>query len=126
MFKIILLISLGGAFGAPLRYILNLSVNNIFKYSFPTGTLVVNILGSFAMGILAMSLKNYHYFNEDIIKYFFMIGFLGSFTTFSSFSIEVVNMIESHNYFYAILYILLSLLLNVLAALAGFNYLRLF
>ena len=78
------------------------------------------------MGILAMSLKNYHYFNEDIIKYFLMIGFLGSFTTFSSFSIEVINMIESNNYFYAILYILLSLLLNIFAAFVGFNYLRLF
>ena len=126
MFKIILLISFGGALGAPSRHIINLIINNIFKYSFPIGTLVVNILGSFVMGILAMSLKNYHYFNEDIIKYFLMIGFLGSFTTFSSFSIEVINMIESNNYFYAILYILLSLLLNIFAAFVGFNYLRLF
>lgn len=126
MFKIILLISFGGALGAPSRYIVNLIVSNIFKYSFPIGTLLVNIIGSFVIGILAMSLKNYHYFSEDLIKYFFMIGFLGSFTTFSSFSIEVINMIESNNYYYAIGYILLSLLLNIFAAFVGFNYIKLF
>ena len=126
MFKIILLISLGGAFGAPSRYLFNTAINNLFQYSFPIGTLTVNIIGSFLIGIVTMTMKNYQFMTEDILRYFFMIGFLGSFTTFSAFSIEVINMYNSENYYNLVLYVMLSLLLNFLAAFLGIIFFKIF
>ena len=55
-----------------------------------------------------------------------MVGFLGSFTTFSAFSIEVVNLYNLGNYYYAVLYTSASLVLNIIAAFIGYNILRLF
>tara|TARA_B100001123_G_scaffold162386_1_gene187285 strand:+ start:1230 stop:1610 length:381 start_codon:yes stop_codon:yes gene_type:complete len=121
LIKFILLISLGGAIGAPLRFIISLVISNYTKFAFPLGTLIVNIIGSFLIGIFAAIIKNNYYFDETLIKYFFMIGFLGSFTTFSAFSIEVMNLFNIGNYSYAISYILLSIILNIIAVYLGIN-----
>ena len=126
MIKFILLVSLGGSLGAPARYLLNIVINKYFQYSFPLGTLIVNILGSFLIGLFAVMLKNSLLFNDVITKYFLMIGFLGSFTTFSSFSLEIINMFNLNNYYYAFSYVFLSLILNIFAVYLGFNLLKLF
>jgi len=80
----LILVATGGATGAVLRFILT----NLSKYLFASnvyGTLSVNILGSFLIGYLITSniLRN---FSEDFIKFFLIVGLLGSFTTFSAFS----------------------------------------
>ena len=122
MIKYLLLVSLGGALGAPLRFILSSLIQN----SFPFNTLIINVSGSFLIGVFAVLIKNFEILAEDIFKYFLMVGFLGSFTTFSAFSIEVVNLYNLGNYYYAVLYTSASLVLNIIAAFRGYNILRLF
>tara|TARA_B100000579_G_C22607263_1_gene745522 strand:- start:227 stop:595 length:369 start_codon:yes stop_codon:yes gene_type:complete len=122
LIKYLLLVSLGGALGAPLRFILSSLIQN----SFPFNTLIINISGSFLIGVFAVLIKNFEILAEDIFKYFLMVGFLGSFTTFSAFSIEVVNLYNLGNYYYAVLYTSASLVLNIIAAFLGYNILRLF
>ena len=75
----------GGAIGAVLRYL----TSNFYKFyfhNFPIGTLFINFFGSFMIGILANSLENKGT-STIFIKYFLIIGILGSFTTFSTFSL---------------------------------------
>ena len=122
MIKYLLLVSLGGALGAPLRFILSSLIQN----SFPFNTLIINVSGSFLIGVFAVLIKNFEILAEDIFKYFIMVGFLGSFTTFSAFSIEVVNLYNLGNYYYVVLYTSASLVLNIIAAFIGYNILRLF
>ena len=122
MTKYLLLVSLGGALGAPSRFILS----SLFQNSFPFGTLIVNISGSFLIGVFAVSIKNFNILSEDIFKYFLMTGFLGSFTTFSAFSIEIVNLYNLGNYYYTALYVVATLTLNVLAVFIGYNIFKLF
>ena len=90
-----------------------------FQYTF-FGTIFVNILGSFLIGYLVSLLQNKEY-SEDIIKYFFIIGILGSFTTFSAFSFEVIDLLMSNKLFIAMSYIFLSLFACFIAAYIGLN-----
>ncbi len=88
--------------------------------------MIVNISGSFLIGVFAVSIKNFNILSEDIFKYFLMTGFLGSFTTFSAFSIEIVNLYNLGNYYYTALYVVATLTLNVLAVFIGYNIFKLF
>ena len=102
MFNIIL-VATGGASGAVLRFLLT----NISKSLFATsiyGTLSVNILGSFLIGYLITS-NILNSFSEDFIKFFLIIGLLGSFTTFSAFSYESLSLIMEKKIFVSIIYI---------------------
>ncbi len=113
----IFLVATGGATGAVLRYILTNLSKNIFSSSI-YGTFSVNILGSFFIGYLITS--NYDKnISEDFIKFFLIIGLLGSFTTFSTFSFEVVDLITSKKIFFSFIYILLSIFSCILFAYLG-------
>ena len=116
MFNIIL-VATGGATGAVLRFILT----NLSKYLFASnvyGTLSVNILGSFLIGYLITSniLRN---FSEDFIKFFLIVGLLGSFTTFSAFSYEALSLIMEKKIFVSVVYILFSISVCILSAYFG-------
>ena len=116
MFNIIL-VATGGATGAVLRFILT----NLSKSLFATsiyGTISVNILGSFLIGYLITSnvLKS---FSEDFIKFFLIIGLLGSFTTFSTFSYESLSLIMEKKIFVSIIYIFFSISVCILSAYLG-------
>ena len=113
----ILLVATGGATGAVLRYILT-NVSKILFSSSIYGTLSVNILGSFLIGYLITSdyVKN---LSQDFVKFFLIIGLLGSFTTFSAFSYEVVNLINSKKMFISFLYIFISIFFCILFAYLG-------
>ena len=109
----------GGALGASLRY----SSTLLLKYIFPNyllGTIFVNILGSLIIGILSNNLINKN-FSEDLVKYFLIIGLLGSFTTFSAFSIEVIELLNNKKFYIAFAYIFISIFLCLFAAYIGFN-----
>src|SRR6056300_1092152 len=109
---IILSIACGGAIGAVSRYILSSVVQNMTSNSFPYGMLLCNILGSMILGILYDSLSKGSFFSENI-KLFIQVGILGSFTTFSAFSLESFLMFEKGDYSSAIIFILLSVILSI-------------
>lgn len=111
--KEILFIALGGGIGAPLRFLISKNINILSGGSFPYGTLAVNVAGSFVIGFL------FSLFSNVVIggnyKALLTIGFLGAFTTFSTYSLETVNLFIDGEYRYAIL----SMVLNNVLALAG-------
>ncbi len=111
------LVASGGAAGAILRYALS-SFLKLFIHNSFYATLSINVLGSFFIGyLISMSLTKIQ--SEYFIKYFLIIGFLGSFTTFSAFSYEVVELFLSKKIILASSYILSSLFLCIFAAYFG-------
>ncbi len=83
-------IALAGALGAPSRYLLERSLSRRFGAGFPWGTLVVNLLGAAALGLLA-GRADIHQVNPDLAR-IAGIGFLGAFTTFSTFMVEATRL----------------------------------
>ena len=109
----------GGAVGAVLRYL----TSNFYRFyfpNFPIGTLFINFIGSFLIGILASNLES-RGTSYIFIKYFLIIGILGSFTTFSTFSLETVQLVNDKKLFLSLVYILLSISLCIFGAFFGFN-----
>ena len=91
--KTLTFIALGGAFGAVLRYGASLGVYAVLGRGFPWGTLFVNVVGSLLMGLLSiLMLERYNIGPEW--RAAVLVGMLGSFTTFSTFSIETLNLLE--------------------------------
>lgn len=119
----ILAIGAGGAIGAIARHFVAGSVMRFFGTGFPYGTLAVNILGAFVMGALveAFALR---FSLSQTAQAFLTVGLLGGFTTFSAFSLEVVLLIERHEWAPAILYATASVVLSVLALFAGLASVR--
>ena len=113
----------GGALGAILRFFITNICKDYFPY-FPIGTLIVNILGSFFIGVLANYL-NSREISEIFFKYFLIIGLLGSFTTFSAFSIETIELIKEGKISLSLIYILLSFILSIFAAFFGLSIFKL-
>ncbi len=106
----LLYIGVGGFFGAMSRYLLSSGIQKFFGGFFPVGTLSVNVIGSFLIGILAL------YFEQIVApeyKALFITGFLGALTTFSTFSYETTMLIEQSAYFKAFLNIVLNLFFSV-------------
>ena len=116
MFQLLLVAS-GGAVGASLRFTLGNILKFYFLHSF-YATLCINVIGSFFIGYL-ISLGLIRSLSEDFIKYFLIIGVLGSFTTFSAFSYEAIELFSSNKIFLFILYVTLSIILCILASFVG-------
>jgi CrcB protein len=114
----ILLVAAGGAIGAVLRYGL---IQGLHPAPFPFGTMFVNILGSFAIGLLMARLAGE---GQDSLRLFLVTGILGGFTTFSAFSWDVLQLVERGQVAQAALYILGSVLLSLLAAYGGYALVR--
>lgn len=114
-----LLIFIGCGLGGLCRYWMSNLVHLLFDRNFPYGTLLVNVTGSLLMGLLFVLI--FARFNEigGELRAFLLIGFLGGYTTFSSFSIETINLIENGNLLGALLNIFLSVILCVGVAWAG-------
>ena len=113
----IILVAAGGATGAVLRFALTNFTKSFFT-SAMYGTITVNILGSFLIGYL-ITLDNGKNLSEDFIKFFLIIGVLGSFTTFSAFSYEVINLILSKKLIFSFFYISISVFVCILSAYLG-------
>lgn len=109
----------GGALGTIFRFVLiNTTVQFFRSPFFPWGTLIVNLSGSLIIGILA-GLNESDLLNPGI-RTFLFIGLLGGFTTFSSFSLETLQLLRQSQLSYAILYVLSSTLLGLGLAALGF------
>ena len=104
----IISIAIGGALGALCRYGMTMGISSLIGRGFPYGTLVVNILGSFLMGAAYVIIVEEINVNPEW-RVGITIGLLGAFTTFSTFSIETLNLLESGDAFKAGLNILLSI-----------------
>jgi len=109
----------GGAIGATLRLLINGAVNRSFIHALPLGTLVVNFLGSFIIGMLFA----YFHLNTSLsphLKTFMITGILGALTTYSTFAIESFFLLESGDYAHAFINMALNLFGTIL--LAGIGY----
>jgi len=116
--KIVLYIALGGSLGAVARYLISKQLNNLFPFAaIPIGTLAVNVIGALIIGFLIALFDNYLISSE--IKAFLTIGFLGALTTFSTFSLETVNLIRQNEYAGALISIALNNLLCFAMVIAG-------
>jgi len=92
-----LIVFLGAGIGGALRHGVNVGAARLFGYGFPFGTFIVNVAGSFLMGLLA----GYFAFRPGIAQHmrlFLITGILGGFTTFSAFSLDTALMVERHSY----------------------------
>ncbi|WP_207062196.1 fluoride efflux transporter CrcB [Motiliproteus sp. SC1-56] len=117
-------IALGGALGALARYWLSGFVVNNTDHYLPLGTLTVNVLGSLLMGACFVLIIEKSQWPPEF-RQLAMVGFLGAFTTFSTFSLETVTLIQEGHIIPAAIYILLSVLCCVAALAAGIWFFRL-
>ena len=114
----ILAIAAGGAAGALMRFWVSNGVYVLLGRGFPYGTLAVNILGSLAMGLLYVLFLERMSVSPEL-RAGLLIGLLGAFTTFSSFSIETLNLLEQADYLKAVLNMVFSVIACVFAAWLG-------
>ena len=112
-------VATGGALGASLRFVSS-SFFNLFFPNLPIGTFFINVLGSFIIGLLINALEM-RSSSEIFIKYFLIVGVLGSYTTFSSFSYEVIELYNNKKLFLSIIYILVSVFSCIVAAYVGYT-----
>ena len=115
----ILAVGLGGALGAVCRYLLGQVIPKLGS-GFPIATFAVNLIGCFAIG-LVVELAGKHSNIDPRVILFLQTGICGGFTTFSTFSLESLTLIEEGKIVIGILYIVLSVLLGLLALLAARN-----
>jgi CrcB protein len=114
----VLWVALGGAIGASTRYFIGTQTLRLMGTGFPWGTLCVNIIGSFLMGILIELLALKFNVSQDV-RHFLITGILGGFTTFSAFSLDFVVLTERKAHLLAWSYLGASVALSILALFAG-------
>ena len=120
-----LAVALGGALGAVSRFWVISAVSALAPHRFPWGTLVVNVLGSFVIGALYVLMTERLELNEQW-RAVLVVGFLGAFTTFSTFSLDALLLLQDGHALQAGLYVLSSVLLCLLCAWGGIALMRVF
>lgn len=118
MLQSILAVGIGGFFGSIFRYLITYYLNISTQSAFPFGTLVVNLAGSFFIGIIIASAL--HGDLSKSMHLFLATGFCGGFTTFSSFSYEFFSLLQHEYTGYAFLYATASFVLGLAFVWAGF------
>jgi len=114
----IVFIAFGGAFGAVSRYLLNISpLANIFD-KFPFPTFFINVSGSFLIGLLLIVLTDKVEISDNL-RMGVIVGFLGAFTTFSTFEMEIYGLIKERFFTIAFIYLVLSVVVGFAGLLAG-------
>ena len=122
MFQL-LLVMLGGAVGAGARHLTGRATLAALGPAFPFGTLAVNLIGGFAMGLLVGTLARLSVPGENW-RLLLGVGVLGGYTTFSAFSLDVVTMIQRGDLGVAALYVTISVVGSILALFAGLSLVR--
>ena len=119
----ILAVAAGGALGAVIRYLVAIASGRLFGTDFPWGTLIINIAGSFLIGFLA-GLFALRWDTSQAIRAFLTVGICGGFTTFSTFSLDAVYLIERGQTVTAGAYMIASVILSISALVAALHIVR--
>ena len=118
-----LIVFIGAGIGGALRHGVNVGAARLFGSGFPFGTFIVNLVGSFAMGLLA----GYFIYRPGVpqhVRLFLTTGILGGFTTFSSFSLDAALLVERHAYALALGYVVGSVAAGLAALFFGMALFR--
>ncbi len=121
--KPLLIIGIGGAFGSICRYLAQVYIGKYTTLTFPVGTLVVNLTGCFLIGILFGLSSKYAWMTMEW-RLFLITGICGGYTTFSSYSLDSINLLRHGNYTYFFVYVLGSVIVGLLATVAGASLVR--
>jgi len=120
--KIILAVGLGSFIGGICRYLVTLFIQNKFLTTFPFGTMFVNVLGCFLIGVIyALSDRGNL---SPLWRMFLATGMMGGFTTFSTFSNETVSMLRDAEYVPAFSYIAFSIVIGLAATIGGISLIK--
>lgn len=111
-------VAVGGAFGAVARYLINISPAAGLFEKFPFPTFLINITGSFLIGFLLILLTDKFEFNDNL-RMAIIVGFLGAFTTFSTFEMEIFGLVRERAFVTAIAYLLLSVVVGFIGVALG-------
>ena len=111
-------VALGGSLGAVARYLISISplANAVAK--FPLPTFLINIIGSFLIGFLMIVFADKYVVSENV-RMVVIVGFLGAFTTFSTFEMEVFGLVREREFLTGFLYLFLSIFVGFIGVLAG-------
>ena len=116
--KILMIIGAGGFLGSVARYLTSKYIQDNLVLTFPIGTLVVNIVGCFILGIIYGFMERGELFSQEM-RVFLTIGFCGGFTTFSTFAFENASLLRDGNFIQSALYIALSVFAGIVALYIG-------
>jgi fluoride exporter len=114
----VLVVALGGAVGSVLRFLISFGVHAAYKPSFPYATVGINVTGCLLIGFAMVAFAG-PYREQETLRTALMVGVLGGFTTFSSFSLETMNLVFEGRYERAMLNVGVSVALGLLATWAG-------
>ena len=114
----LLMVAAGGALGAVARYGTVVAVGRLTGFGFPWGTVTVNLLGSLSLGLLIGGLAHGLHLSQEV-RGLIVVGFLGAFTTFSTFSLDTVTLIERGSWTPALGYVFGSVVVGIIFFFAG-------
>ena len=114
MISTIVAVAIGGALGATARYGVGVGAVHVFGHGYPWGTLIVNIVGSFLMGAMITKFSQMDGVSH-VMRVMLTTGFLGAFTTFSTFSLDFMTMWQKGDALQAFIYMSASVILSILA-----------
>lgn len=123
MLRTIILVGIGGGTGSIFRYLTSFWVNKYIQAVFPYATFITNISGCLIIGAL-MGLFEKQTLNNPDLKFLLITGFCGGYTTFSAFSAENIQLLQSGNTFTAFLYIAASIFISLFAVWLGLSLTR--
>ena len=123
LYKDILLVGLGGGVGSIARFLCQRSVSAWYPHAFPFGTLIVNFLGCFLIGLL-LGLAEKGSFVKPELKLLLVTGFCGGYTTFSAFAAENIQLLRDGRLLYFTLYTVGRVVLGILAGFGGLSLVK--
>jgi len=121
MTRELIAIAIGGSVGASLRWLTVSWIGKITPNIFPWGTLTVNVLGSFCIGFLCIYLFERIQVSTEL-RLALMVGLLGSFTTFSTFALDAVRMIEDSRFSLLAFYLVSQVFLSIVSVILGMYF----